>query len=1339
MHVRWRRSLASLLALTGIVASSLFLAPATTAEAAPALPTADIIDLDLSQVPAVDRAQNLPVATTGAPSASTHPATGAATTRFDGKDDSYIVALGDQYRKLENEITIECAFSFEGTLPVSNERNLCAGKEAGGYSLTISNDSLTFMAHVGGGYKTAKAKIEAGRWYHSVATWDGATLRLFIDGALASEVAASGALGLPPAAARGFAFGADINSYGGPQAFAEASIATARVYSSAVGADQVAALYDSYADVGEVADADVLDVTFEDGTATDRAQNRTPNEHGTVKVSDNAVLDSKTVTFDGVSALRYPFASGFDQVKNAMTVQCAFRFNGPLPANEEQDLCSAKEAGGFGIVIYDDRISFIAHIGGGYKTIGVPIKQGIWYNATATWDGATMKLYVNGALAAETAAKGTLAPPSNAEARNFVIGGDAATRNGVQSTALAEISSARVYSRTIGAAELTALNNEAIAQPMAANGLTIASSVPAKDQELNTPTTFDVSYTVAGLVNEYGTQYLLDGVPIKVGDGLGSGLKKGKHAVSVKAQDIFGRALDTQIDFRTGNIVSGGGAVTQQGKGSATLSAIAINPSGGKVDTTFLATDVAVATAMRQGSVGKLPTTLEFEADTVETLAGTATPNDGNLFASTSSGDLPFQRFDVAASASDALQEVVWTGSVDPQRSVALYAWNAKKSAWQELNRSRGIADAELSIAGMVDNDLIDAGTVHLLVVGDDPFADDIGAEIDSAFADPDDYDFSIAHLTDTQYLSEGAIEQETAEERAVWQAAYTDVTKWIADNAAERKIAYAAHTGDIIEDWVNSNSATAAERAHAAKEFEFASSAQKVIEDAGVVNSVLPGNHDNRTGRDNGADNLYNQYFGPDRYEAQEKTAGWQKYQASHTEWKPGDNDNHYDLFSVSGLDFVAVSLGFDVTEEEATWARGVLQQYKDRNAIVLTHAYNAPSNAPTGRGASFSHDGKIVFEQVLNKVDNVFLVLSGHEHGVSIMVRKDVGASRDRNIVELLADYQFYKVGSDELGLTTVGGYSKDTPLQFGASFFRLLQFDIDRAEMIVDTYSPLLDNFGATEYDDRHRYNGTEDDFTIPIDLSTRSTSFTTDGVVLTTETDEVIGTATSDSGWPASISWEGLTEGKVYGWRALSRDAADGTELRVWRAADAGLPFATSQSSVFLATAAGTDKTAPVITAPTTTTIKVGDPFDPMAGVTVVDNTDGDLSAQTVVSGTWDAQKAGTYVLLYQVADTNGNQAIAARALIVKGDGGSVTPEPTAPVSPKPSASSSPKPTSSTSPSAAPTVTPTPSATPSRGIGHRPGLPSTGDAGSGIAAVVAVVVITGGLIGLRRTTR
>src|SRR5699024_8856101 len=203
-------------------------------------------------------------------------------------------------------------------------------------------------------------------------------------------------------------------------------------------------------------------------------------------------------------------------------------------------------------------------------------------------------------------------------------------------------------------------------------------------------------------------------------------------------------------------------------------------------------------------------------------------------------------------------------------------------------------------------------------------------------------------------------------------------------------------------------------------------------------------------------------------------------------------------------------------------------------------------------------------------------------------------------------------------------------------------MLQIDVDNSELAVDTYSPLLDNFGATEYDDRQRYNGTEDDTRLPIQLETRRTSFSTESVMVTTPTDDVIGEATARSGWPASVEWSGLTEGETYAWYAVSRDAESGEDLPTGEA---------QQMGVFTATTAGTDNVAPELTVPEAATIAAGDAFDPMAGVSATDNVDGDLTGSVQVITDLDTTTPGAYLVTYLVEDATGNQASATRIVTV----------------------------------------------------------------------------------------
>lgn len=108
-----------------------------------------------------------------------------------------------------------------------------------------------------------------------------------------------------------------------------------------------------------------------------------------------------------------------------------------------------------------------------------------------------------------------------------------------------------------------------------------------------------------------------------------------------------------------------------------------------------------------------------------------------------------------------------------------------------------------------VTAEFVDGDVVHVLLQGHDPFADDIVDVPDEQFRDPDTYDFSIAWMTDTQYLSEGAVGGGPADYR--FAAAYRDMADWIVDEADNLKIDYVAHTGDIINNSPTTSSTNSA------------------------------------------------------------------------------------------------------------------------------------------------------------------------------------------------------------------------------------------------------------------------------------------------------------------------------------------------------------------------------------------------------------------------------------------------------------------------------------------------------------------------------------------------
>lgn len=79
----------------------------------------------------------------------------------------------------------------------------------------------------------------------------------------------------------------------------------------------------------------------------------------------------------------------------------------------------------------------------------------------------------------------------------------------------------------------------------------------------------------------------------------------------------------------------------------------------------------------------------------------------------------------------------------------------------------------------------------------------------------------------------------------------------------------------------------------------------------------------------------------------------------------------------------------------------------------------------------------------------------------------------------------------------------------------------------------------------------------------------------------------------------------------------------------------------------------DTVPPVISGADDVAVEFGASFDPMAGVKVVDDVDGDVTGAVKVSGdTVDASKPGAYTLVYTVSDAAGNEASVTRVATVK---------------------------------------------------------------------------------------
>ncbi|WP_460766682.1 metallophosphoesterase [Niabella terrae] len=261
---------------------------------------------------------------------------------------------------------------------------------------------------------------------------------------------------------------------------------------------------------------------------------------------------------------------------------------------------------------------------------------------------------------------------------------------------------------------------------------------------------------------------------------------------------------------------------------------------------------------------------------------------------------------------------------------------------------------------------------------------------------DKNDQYISVVVLPDTQYY--------TAQRNGGTISMFENQIDWILDNQKKEKISYVIHLGDITDH-------------NAPAEWERARKLIDKLDQRKIPHGLAVGNHDQTPNGKPSVDDpasYYNQYFGTDRY----KSRHW--YGGSRT---PKSNENHFDLFSGKGTDFLVLYFAFNdpgnknynaaYQQQVMHWGDSVLGAHADRKAILVAHSMlrkpkNSNSNTRPGEGdfnttPDFTKQGKVIYEMA-RKHPNVFMMLGGHIAGESF--RKDsTGASV---IKTYLSDYQ-------------------------------------------------------------------------------------------------------------------------------------------------------------------------------------------------------------------------------------------------------------------------------------------------------------------------------------------
>jgi hypothetical protein len=355
------------------------------------------------------------------------------------------------------------------------------------------------------------------------------------------------------------------------------------------------------------------------------------------------------------------------------------------------------------------------------------------------------------------------------------------------------------------------------------------------------------------------------------------------------------------------------------------------------------------------------------------------------------------------------------------------------------------------------------------------------GREAATGSAGPD---FSMAVLPDAQMY--------TAEKSGGKKEMFSAQVEWIITNRVSRNIVYVTQLGDISNDGdILSGVPNLTQWRNATNAMYRQENPTRTLLPQGIPYGVAVGNHEMEPiSTPSGTTIFYNQYFGVNHFNGR-------AYYAGHY---GTNNNNHYDLFSASGVDFIVVYMEYypDGNPAVIAWANNLLRTNAQRRAIIVTHNFGNTSTPVT-----FSTQGAAIYNGLKGN-PNLFLQLGGHVTGQGS--RQDTW---NGNIVRtFVQDYQGWVNG--------------------GNGFMRLYTFSPSNNVVVVQTFSPWTGEYRTDE----------ASEFFFSYGLQSAATGPPGPYVALATNTGVLPGSL-------SSCSWPGLQANRAYDWYVTVTDQAGQT--------------------------------------------------------------------------------------------------------------------------------------------------------------------------------------------------
>ena len=289
---------------------------------------------------------------------------------------------------------------------------------------------------------------------------------------------------------------------------------------------------------------------------------------------------------------------------------------------------------------------------------------------------------------------------------------------------------------------------------------------------------------------------------------------------------------------------------------------------------------------------------------------------------------------------------------------------------------------------------------------------------------------FTIAVLPDTQHYSEKHPDTFRAQ------------TEWIVRNKEDRNIVYVLQLGDIT----NHNTP---------REWDNAVAALNVL-DGKLPYFFVPGNHDySEKGGCKDRTTLLNEYLPVSKFSSLSTFGGTY-------DKEPERMENSYHLFAVGDRKFLVLGLEFGPRRDVVRWANEVVARHKDREAILITHAYmyfddtrynwakhmGNQSWNPHAYGVAHPlqdvMDGEELWNNLVSKHENFILTINGHvlNDGLGYLASPTPSG---RDVHQMLVNFQMRPRGGD--------------------GWLRLLEFRPEMNYVQTYDYSPTRDEHNAS----------------------------------------------------------------------------------------------------------------------------------------------------------------------------------------------------------------------------------------------------------------------------------